>query len=535
MSAHLKKSRSAGISSLALACGLLLLSSSATCAPLNPLGFVSLGSLNAASGTLIFNTDTLQFTGAGFSGALGSSYSQGASNPAVAVFDFDNVFISAAVNFQVTGSRPFALLSRSDLRVDSPIQLQAIAGANGVPHAASTAPNGNNGANGVQGTNGGQGGVQSVALEFGGKGGNGGYNNANGGIGAAGSGNASVGTSGIATGQLFNKSGNGGNGGPGANGSQGASGGGGAFSAGLIIGGGGAGANGNQGTNGKGGSGGGGGGGGSCELNGFCTGNADTGGGGGSGGSGGLGGNAGVGGAGGAAIVLGAVGAVNVTGQLAVTGGNGGNGVVGQFGGAGGAKGLGFDDGGNGGNGGNGGAGGTGGAGGGGAGGTVFLFGASIRTPPSFINLAGGAGGTNPSGGIAGPGSNGLFQFDGGLRLGVITAANFDVLNVRGHLATAGHVTFELASDALADSFASLFTLDSFLQENGGAIADLQTVSTLSFNLTTPNRQFDVTLNADRSFSLIQTAVPEPASYWLMAAGLIGLALKRGRRSEAAA
>ncbi len=504
----------------------------AAAALLDPSAFTSQGSLSLASGTLSFNTDTLQVTGggAGVTSTTGALFAQGGGNPDVAVFDFSNVLVGSGVTVQFTGTRPIAILSQSNLQIDANLNLSGTAGAAGAAPLSSSAPNGGNGTNGCSGcSSGGTGAPQTASTEFGGKGGDGGYNNANGGTGNPGSGGATGGNSGIATGQAFDQSGFGGTGQSGSSGVQGNPGIGGIGAIGgasFAIAGGSSGANGAKGNNGKGGGGGGGGGGGSCEVGGFCTANSDKGGGGGAGGAGGLGGNFGTGGSGGQAIGLGAVGSVAMNGSLVALGGSGGNGAVGQLGGAGGSGGAAADDAGGGGPGGNGGNGGTGGPAGGGAGGTIYLFGGAVHSPQSLVNLNGGALATNPSGGVSSPGGDGLFRFDGTLALDVASTSLFDKVNVDGRIDPSGAVNFNFATDAIANLFASTFTLDSFFVQHGGPVPDVTPFSSLTFSAVSPTRTFDVTLNSDRTFTL--TAVPEPST---LALAMIAVMLFGRRRS----
>ena len=493
---------------------------------LDPLAYSPLGSLSASSGTLIFNTDTLTVTGAlGLGSTTGVLQSQ-AGGPDTAVFDFSNVNIGAGATLQVAGSRPLAVLSQSGLLVDANVNVSGAAGASG-GNFASAAANGANGLNGVSAGNfGPTGAPQTIAAEFGGQGGNGGFNNANGGQGSPGSGGAAGGGSGIATGMAFDPSGFGGNGSNGSSGVQGTPGAGGTPIPGggpFVLVGGGSGTAGLSGTNGKGGGGGGGGGGGSNLVNGIPSANSDTGGGGGAGGAGGLGGNPGQGGAGGSGVEFVAVGTAAFHGSLSATGGQGGNGATGQLGGSGGHGGAPADDAGGGGNGGNGGNGGTGAPGGGGAGGMIFVAGSQIHLPSSIIDLGYGFGGVNPSGGVAPPGGGlGLLKLEGTLALDVASASTFDQLQVNGLLAVPGGVAFSLGSDAIANAFSSTFNLDSFFP--GASVAQFAGVD---FSATSPTRDFDVTLNADSSFTL--TAVPEPAAIELAVAGAVAV-LTLGRR-----
>jgi hypothetical protein len=509
-------------------------SNRASAAVLNPVAFTSQGSLSVASGVLSFDTDTLQVTGggAGVTNTTGSLFAQGGGNPNVAVFDFSNVLVGSGVTIQVTGSRPIAILSQTNLQIDANLNVSGADGTDGASYA-SPAPSGGNGVNGTSaGSSGGNGAPQTVATEFGGKGGDGGFNTGNGTMGGSGSGGAAGGNFGISSGQALTVSGSGGTGGNGASGFQGLPGAGGFGANGgpsFVIVGGGNGGDGAPGFNGKGGGGGGGGGGGSCFIGASCLANADRAGGGGAGGSGGLGGNRGFGGSGGQAATLGAVGSVAMNGTLVALGGGGGDGSGGQLPGAGGSGGSGADDAGAGGPGGNGGKGGAGGAGGGAAGGTIYLFGSTVHPTQSLVNLNGGALGTNPSGGVSGPGSDGLFRFEGTLAINVNSTSAFDQINVDGRIDPAGGVKFNFATEAIADAFASTFTLDNFFVQHGGPVPSVTPFSAITWSAMSPGRTFNVVLNPDRTFTL--TTVPEPATVTLLAALLAGIAFQRHRRN----
>jgi hypothetical protein len=503
--------------------------SAAFASALNPLAYSPLGSLSASSGILVFDTDALTLSGAvGLASTSGVLQSQ-VGGPDIAVFDFSSVNVGASVTFQVTGSRPLAVLSQSGLLVNANVDRSGAAGANGTSFG-SAAPNGPNGQNGTSGaSSGGAGGPQPVAIEYGGKGGDGGYDNGNGAAGSQGSGGAAGGSIGIATSQAFNQSGNGGNGGGGSNGVQGSSGLGGAAIPGgpFMLVGGGSGTGGTAGTDGKGGGGGGGGGGGSNLVGGVPVANADRAGGGGAGGAGGLGGNPGQGGGGGGAVEFVAVGTATVHGSLSASGGQGGNGSAGQLGGSGGQGGAAADDAGGGGNGGSGGNGGVGGPGGGGAGGMIFVAGSQIQLPSSTIQLGYGPGGTNPLAAVAPSGVGpGLLKLEGTLALSVASSSSFDQLSVNGQLDGPQAVTFLLANDSIAGSFSTTFTFDSFFPgANFGAFQGLD------YSATSPTQSYDVTLNPDHSFTL--TPVPEPSAFVLVAAGApVLLILRRAKRQR---
>jgi hypothetical protein len=104
---------------LTLVCALLAVSAQA--APLDPNAYTSLGTLNAASGAVTFDTDTLAVSGA-FSGT-GVVQSQGPGLPEIAVFTFDDLTLAGAVTLTITGSRPIALLSQGDASFHTPINV----------------------------------------------------------------------------------------------------------------------------------------------------------------------------------------------------------------------------------------------------------------------------------------------------------------------------------------------------------------------------------------------------------------------------
>ena len=85
--------------------------------PLDPNSYSSLGALNVAAGSVVFDTDTLTVSGA-FSGT-GVIQSQGVGLPEIAVFTFSSINLPAGVAVNVVGSRPIAILSTSDAVVHS--------------------------------------------------------------------------------------------------------------------------------------------------------------------------------------------------------------------------------------------------------------------------------------------------------------------------------------------------------------------------------------------------------------------------------
>jgi hypothetical protein len=127
-------------------------------APLDPNAFTSLGTLNVSSGILTFNTSTLQVTGAAsFTGVL---HPQGPGLPDIAVFTFDDIDVTAGVTIaSVTGSRPFALLSRSDLTILSPSFGSGGGQAGGSVGGALHMPGSGQGAGAAGGSGGGFGGA----------------------------------------------------------------------------------------------------------------------------------------------------------------------------------------------------------------------------------------------------------------------------------------------------------------------------------------------------------------------------------------
>lgn len=489
--------------------------------PLDPAAFTPMGTLSLNSGVVTIDTDTLQITGGGgLSSTSGVLHSQGVGNPDVAVFTFDGVNIGSGVTFQTIGSRPLAILSRNDLRVLTSIDVSGAAGTNGA-----TGGNGPNGTNGVAGSpnlNSGGFGASATPANFpGGKGGDGGYSTQKGvdgsdgafGGGPGGPGGAAFNGNDFTTGGA--KGSDGIHGSDGNNGNFGS--GGAARSGPFVLA---AGANGTNGQAGTAGHGGGGGGGAGGRHGTFPTENSGKGSGGGSGGCGAAGGGAGLGGAGGNAIELGAMGELLVSSVLA-KGGNGGLGGTGGIGGDGGLGGPAASQVGKGGDGGDGGNGGNGGFGGGGTGGIVFLHGGAVRVTQPFA--------MNGGGNFLAHGADGLFKLAGTLQLDVESASTFDRVDVLGDYDTAGTaIRFELANESIADSFTTLFNFDSFFAEDLGALADITQFQSLDISAVSPNRQFDITLNADHTFAM--TAVPEPLAITVVTPLVASTFLRRRRR-----
>jgi hypothetical protein len=98
-------------------------------APLDPNAFTSLGTLNVGAGTLTINTDTLAISGAAaFTGVV---HVQGAGLPDIAVFTFDDLAIASGVALILQGSRPIAILSKSDAIIDAVINASGASGTEG--------------------------------------------------------------------------------------------------------------------------------------------------------------------------------------------------------------------------------------------------------------------------------------------------------------------------------------------------------------------------------------------------------------------
>jgi autotransporter-associated beta strand protein len=93
-----------------VAIAIVLSFATAARAQLDPFSFSPIGSFSASSGSVVFNTDTLSVTGPGLS-ATGVNFNQ-PGGPSVAVFDFSSFSATGTATMSITGSRPFALLSR---------------------------------------------------------------------------------------------------------------------------------------------------------------------------------------------------------------------------------------------------------------------------------------------------------------------------------------------------------------------------------------------------------------------------------------
>ena len=107
---------------LAVASGLFFVDS-AFADPLDPNAYTSLGTLNPA-GDVTINTDTLTVSISGGATYTGVLQSQGAGNPEIAVFTFDDVALGSSINVSVGGSRPLALLSQADFNLATPISVK---------------------------------------------------------------------------------------------------------------------------------------------------------------------------------------------------------------------------------------------------------------------------------------------------------------------------------------------------------------------------------------------------------------------------
>ncbi len=109
--------------------GSMVLIETTSSAPLDPNAFASLGTLSVSSGTLTINTDTLAISGAAaFTGIV---HVQGSGLPEIAVFTFDEVAIQNGV-LSLTGSRPIAILSKSNVMIDRIINING-----GIPNGSS--------------------------------------------------------------------------------------------------------------------------------------------------------------------------------------------------------------------------------------------------------------------------------------------------------------------------------------------------------------------------------------------------------------
>ena len=92
----------------------------------DPDDYTSLGTLNATSGNITFNTNALTVTGFAMNGVV--AYPQGTSTQ-VAVFTFDNVSITGSANISVTGTRPLAILSKGSITLGRPINVNGGTGS----------------------------------------------------------------------------------------------------------------------------------------------------------------------------------------------------------------------------------------------------------------------------------------------------------------------------------------------------------------------------------------------------------------------
>ncbi len=112
--------------SVFLAALLLLTAASAAHSQLDPNAYPSLGTLNISSGTLNINTDGgPSMTGAASFGGLAITQNDG---PQVAVFDFSSINIGPAVTVNISGSRPFALLSQGNATIQTALYLPTNSG-----------------------------------------------------------------------------------------------------------------------------------------------------------------------------------------------------------------------------------------------------------------------------------------------------------------------------------------------------------------------------------------------------------------------
>jgi hypothetical protein len=129
-------------------------------AGLNPISFASLGIFNPASNVTVNTTTATMSGGASFTGVIFSG---------IAVFCFSDVDVAAGITLDVSGSRPFALLSKGSFVLDGSINANAsgTAGGPGGHNAGPALPsngigpgggtgNGSGGAGGAFGGNGGR-------------------------------------------------------------------------------------------------------------------------------------------------------------------------------------------------------------------------------------------------------------------------------------------------------------------------------------------------------------------------------------------
>jgi hypothetical protein len=98
------------------------------------VSYTNLGAQTFSSGTLTFNTDTLTVTHS-ILGVIGTGNFDLSASGAVqmAVFSFQSLSISSGVTISITGTRGLALASRTDLFLDTTLD---VSGGNGVAGAA---------------------------------------------------------------------------------------------------------------------------------------------------------------------------------------------------------------------------------------------------------------------------------------------------------------------------------------------------------------------------------------------------------------
>jgi hypothetical protein len=90
----------------------------------NPSDFTSLGILNLSSGTTTFNTDTLTVSGFPGLGVLANTQ----SGTPVAVFTFSDIDLLSGATINFTGSRPIALLSKTDITIGTTLDVSGASG-----------------------------------------------------------------------------------------------------------------------------------------------------------------------------------------------------------------------------------------------------------------------------------------------------------------------------------------------------------------------------------------------------------------------
>jgi hypothetical protein len=410
----------------------------------------SLGELDIPSGTVVtVDTSAMTFSWLGTS-LSGRAFNHNGGH--VAVFDFTEISIASDVTFNVSGSKPLAVVGTGNATIASGINVSA-SGNTGRAGGGSGGGGSDGSWGGIWGDGGGggyggsgygrngysgtQGGTWNTQGADSGNGISGqvGFGASSNAAGAAGTGRGHG--AGLASaGGVGGDGGTGGGGSPnisltgGDDGSVGGSGGSGqsggnggnALTGRLIsdelLSGGSGGGGGQGGGGGSGGSGGGGGGGGGGFYRNWSPVRyylGGHGGDGGDGGRGGQGGNGGTAGGGGGAVYIGVAGRLTLgnqvdllaTGGVGESGGGGGDGSIGLAGTTG--ESSGWGDGGNGGKGGNGSKGGNGGKGGGGSGGTIFLS-ASLLTGADQATFSAAGGGNAGAGRILIAANNGFLQ-----------------------------------------------------------------------------------------------------------------------------